>query len=123
VHQLRELEKVLNTNKVDYVVWNPNRPIIAEEFQAGKYQAILCHPQSAAHGLTLTRATASILCSPTYNLEHFLQLYKRIYRIGQKSKTETIVIVGKRTRDKHAWTRMLDKRIRQDNFFSSMELK
>ena len=79
------------------------------------------HPASAGHGLTLTRATATILASPTYNLEHYLQLYKRIYRIGQKEKTETIVIVGEGTRDEHAWARMLDKKVRQDDFFTSIK--
>ena len=119
-HQLDETIKALKARKIAYVVWNPDHPEIEQEFQAGRYQAILCHPASAGHGLTFTRAIASILCSPTYNLEHFLQLYKRIYRIGQKEKTETIVVVAPGTRDEHAWSRMLDKRVRQDDFFSAV---
>ena len=120
-HQKDETIKALKARKISYVVWNPDRPEIEQEFQAGCYQTILCHPQSAGHGLTFTKAVASILCSPTYNLEHFLQLYKRIYRIGQKEKTETIVLVAPETRDEHAWARMGDKRIRQDNFFSAVK--
>lgn len=119
-HQLDETIKALKARKISYVVWNPDHPEIEQEFQAGRYQAILCHPQSAGHGLTFTKAIASILCSPTYNLEHYLQLYKRIYRIGQKEKTETIVVVAPGTRDEHAWARMLDKRIRQDSFFEAV---
>ena len=122
-HQLDETKKALEARHISYVVWNPDRPEIEQEFQAGRYQAILCHPQSAGHGLTFTKAVASILCSPTFNLEHFLQLYKRIYRIGQKEKTETIVLVGQGTRDEVAWARMLDKKVRQDNFFSAAEAR
>jgi hypothetical protein len=71
LHQLEELKKTFAARKIPFVVWDPDHPMIEQEFQAGKYQAILCHPQSAGHGLTFTRATASILCSPTYNLEHY----------------------------------------------------
>ena len=46
---------------------------------------------------------ATIWPSPTYNLTHFRQGLKRIHRIGQKEKTETIVIVAENTRDELAW--------------------
>lgn len=120
-HQLEELSKEAKKRRVSYCVWNPDKPDLEQQFQAGMYQTMFAHPASAGHGLTLTRATATILASPTYNLEHYLQLYKRIYRIGQKEKTETIVIVGEGTRDEHAWARMLDKKIRQDDFFTSIK--
>jgi SNF2 family DNA or RNA helicase len=120
-HQLEELRKEFDRRKLVYAVWNPDHPEIADEFQAGRYQALLCHPQNAAHGLTLTRATSTILCSPTFNLEHYLQLARRIYRIGQKQKTETIVLVAPETRDEVAWLRMLGKKVRQDDFFTSIE--
>ena len=120
-HQLEELTREAKKRKVSYCVWNPDKPNLEQQFQAGMYQTMFAHPASAGHGLTLTRATATILASPTYNLEHYLQLYKRIYRIGQKEKTETIVIVGEGTRDEHAWARMLDKKIRQDDFFTSIK--
>jgi SNF2 family DNA or RNA helicase len=120
-HQLEELRKELTKRKIKFVIWNPDKPQIVDEFQAGKYQTILCHPQNAAHGLTLTKATATILCSPTFNLEHYLQLSQRIYRIGQHQKTETITLVAPGTRDEVAWLRMLGKKIRQDDFFTSIE--
>lgn len=102
-HQLDELIKLAKSRKVDYVVWNPDRPVIETEFQAGKYQVLFAHPQSAGHGLTLTRATANIWPSPTYNLEHFRQGLKRVHRISQRQKTETIVIVAEDSRDEKAW--------------------
>jgi hypothetical protein len=34
-----------------------------------------------------------------YNAEHFIQFNKRIYRIGQQHKTETILVVAEGTID------------------------
>jgi len=102
-HQLQELLSLAKKRGVSHVVWNPDRPVIEAEFQSGQYQVLFAHPQSAGHGLTLTRATANIWPSPTYNLELFAQGLKRVHRIGQRNKTETIVIVGDNTRDESAW--------------------
>ena len=102
-HQLQELLALAKKRGVSHVVWNPDRPVIETEFQAGQYQVLFAHPQSAGHGLTLTRATANIWPSPTYNLEHFRQGLKRVHRIGQRQKTETIVIVAEDSRDENAW--------------------
>lgn len=102
-HQLQELLSLAKKRGVSHVVWNPDRPIIEAEFQSGQYQVLFAHPQSAGHGLTLTRATANIWPSPTYNLEHFRQGLKRVHRIGQRQKTETIVIVAEDSRDENAW--------------------
>ena len=66
-------------------------------FQKGLYKVIFAHPQSAAHSLTLTRGVATIWSSPTYNLEHYLQGLRRIYRAGQTQKTETITVVAQGT--------------------------
>lgn len=102
-HQLQELLSLAKKRGISHVVWNPDRPIIEAEFQSGQYQVLFAHPQSAGHGLTLTRATANIWPSPTYNLEHFRQGLKRVHRIGQRQKTETIVIVAEDSRDENAW--------------------
>jgi len=78
---------------------------IVTRFQAGEYQTLLIHPQSAGHGLTLTRANTLIWASPTPNAELFEQANRRIYRTGQQRRTETIVIAGESTVDE----RILDK--------------
>lgn len=70
---------------------------IVTRFQAGQIQVVFAHPQSAGHGLTLTKATSAIWASPTYNAEHFQQFNRRIYRAGQTQKTETILIAAKNT--------------------------
>lgn len=102
-HQLNEMLKLAKSRKISHVIWNPDRPVIETEFQDGKYQVLFAHPQSAAHGLTLTKAATNIWPSPTHNLEHFRQGLKRVHRIGQKQKTETIVVVAENSRDESAW--------------------
>jgi SNF2 family DNA or RNA helicase len=102
-------------------VWNPDHPEVADEFQTGQYQVLFAHPQSAGHGLTLTKGTATIWASPTYNLEHYLQGLKRVHRIGQKDKTETIVIVAEGTIDEKVWTALQAKNVKMTNLLTEME--
>ena len=91
------------------------REEIVQGFQAGVYQVIFGHPKTVAHGYTLTRGTATIWASPTYDLEHFKQGSKRMHRIGQTQKTETIIIVAKGTIDEKAYELMEGKNARMTN--------
>src|SRR5690606_40000125 len=52
-------------------------------FQAGDLRIIFAHPQSAGHGLTLTRGTSTAWASPTYNAEPLQQRIKRINPAAQ----------------------------------------
>lgn len=90
-------------------------------FQKGFYKVLLAHPQSAAHGLTLTRATTTIWASPTYNLEHFLQGNRRIYRISQTQPTETIVLLAKDTIEELVYEKLLLKNDRQVSLLSILQ--
>lgn len=78
-------------------------------YQKGFYRVCFAHPQSAAHGLTLTRGTTTIWASPTYNLEHFEQGNKRIYRAGQTKRTETICVIAHDTIEEHVWQILTSK--------------
>ena len=89
------------------------RSLIVEAYQNGQYQVLLAHPQSTAHGLTLTRGTTTIWASPTLNLEFWLQGNRRIYRAGQTQKTETIVIVAKDTIEEQAVVKLMAKNAKQ----------
>lgn len=88
---------------IDGTVPGSKRDQIVADFQDGVYDDILLHPAAAAHGLTLTRATTTIWASPTYNYEHFDQLNRRAYRIGQHNRCEVIVITAEGTLDMHAY--------------------
>lgn len=70
---------------------------IVARYQRGAYQTIFGHPKTMAHGYTLTKGTATIWTSPTYDLEIFAQGSKRQHRIGQTQKTETITLIAEGT--------------------------
>ena len=110
---LKEAEKRgITFSLIDGSVNEREREVIIREYQAGKYQTIFAHPKSAAHGITLTRGTATIWASPTYDLEIFEQGTRRIHRIGQKNKTENIVIIAEGTIDERVYDNMLAKNAR-----------
>lgn len=107
-HQRDELIKEAEHRHISYSIFDGSvkdtgRAEIIADFQAGKYQVLFAHPRTAGHGLTLIRGTATIWAGPTYNLEWFLQGLKRIHRIGQTQRTETIVVVAEETIDERVW--------------------
>jgi SNF2 family DNA or RNA helicase len=89
-------------------------------FEAGFYKVMFAHPQSAAHGLTLVRATTTIWASPTYNLEHFAQGNKRIYRAGQKNRTETLVVLAEDSIDEKVYEALAVKKVRMLNLLEEL---
>lgn len=80
-------------------------------FQRGEVKVILAHPQSAGHGLTLTRGTTTIWASPTYNCEHYEQFNRRIYRATQTQKTTTIHLIAEDTIDGDVYKKLLNKHV------------
>jgi SNF2 family DNA or RNA helicase len=117
-HQRDELIKEFQKRDITYTVIDGQtssngRHEAVELFQKGFYRVLLAHPASAGHGLTLTRATTTIWSSPTYNLEHYLQGNRRIYRAGQTKRTETIVVVAQGTIDENVIDKIRGKNTRQ----------
>ena len=126
VHQANKLEEIFKKSgitycKIDGSTKDKDRPKIVRNFQQGLYQVCLAQPQSAAHGLTLTKATTAIWASPTYNLEHFVQGNRRIYRAGQTRKTETILITAKNTMEEKVYQKLNKKGARQIDFLSVLK--
>ena len=96
-HQRELLEAEFKKRKIRYAViaggvTDKARAEIVADYAKGLYQVLLAHPRSAAHGLTLTKATTVIWVTPTANPEEFIQGNRRIYRISQMFKTEVLVI-------------------------------
>jgi len=100
---------------IDGTVSEDERNTIVARYQKGAYQVLFGHPKTIAHGFTLTKGTATIWASPTYDLEHFVQGSKRQHRIGQTQKTETIVVVAEGTLEQDVWEKMLVKDARMTN--------
>ena len=105
---------------IDGTVGRTERAQAVEYFQKGLYRICFAHPQSAAHGLTLTRGIATIWASPTYNLEHYQQGLKRIHRAGQTQRTETITIVSPNTIEEKVWQALQNKQVRMDDLLSQL---
>lgn len=125
-HQRDELVKEATSRGFGHAVFDGStsdkeRSRIVKDFQAGRYKVLFAHPASAGHGLTLTKGTATIWASPTYNLEHFLQGLKRIHRIGQTQRTETIVVVAEGTIDEKVWLVLKDKDAKQGNLLKLLK--
>lgn len=119
-HQRDLLVEEAEKRGIKYCVYDGNandaqRLVMERQYQAGLYQVMFGHPQTVAHGLTLTKGTATIWASPTYNLEWFVQGSKRQHRIGQKEKTETIIVLATGTLDEQVYEAMLTKNARMSN--------
>ena len=100
---------------IDGSVKPEKRNDIVARYQAGHIKVLFCHPQSAGHGLTLTKANTVIWCSPTYNAEHYQQFTQRIYRAGQTQKTETILIQARNTWEPEVYEKLNTKLGRMEN--------
>lgn len=126
-HQRDALIAAFEARGISYTVidgstGDAERAAAVRNYQAGFYKVLLAHPQSAAHGLTLTRGTATIWASPTYNLEHWLQGNRRIYRAGQTQRTETILITAPGTIEEKVAETLQAKDERQMNLLNMLEL-
>lgn len=101
-HQRDYLTKTFNARGITWALIDGSvkpkeRDQIVADYQAGKYQVILLHPRTGAHGLTLTRGTTTIFVSPLYEADLMEQGLARIYRGEQNQVTNTIFIQAKRT--------------------------
>lgn len=114
-HQREQLVKEFKKRKFDWVeitrdTKGTDRGKIVRDFQAGFYKVLLMHPQTGAHGLTLTRGTATIWCSPTDRADLLVQGKHRVLRGGQDKETENIMVCAKNTLDKGVYERTTKKR-------------
>ena len=118
-HEREALTKLAEKYKHSYAVIDgtvsaSKRAEIVKEFQEGTIKVLFCHPQAAAHGLTLTKAATTIWCTPTYSSEQFQQFNRRIYRIGQTVRTETICIAARNTKEINVYEKLNEKISRSD---------
>ena len=113
-HQLEQLRILADKAGIKYAIINgkitdADRNKAVDDFQEGRIKVIFAHPKSASHGLTLTRGTTTIWASPTFNAEHYAQFNRRIYRAGQKRKTETVHITAEDTLEPRVYEKLQGK--------------
>lgn len=125
-HQLNALIQEAKKQGITYesihgAVPDKKRSTIIRNFQAGLYQTIFLQPESAAHGITLTKATASIWTSPTYRPDVMRQGLARVYRAGQEFLTENIMVCARGTIDEHVYDVMAGKELRMNELLHFLE--
>jgi SNF2 family DNA or RNA helicase len=72
---------------------------IAARFQAGKIQRLICQPQAAGHGITLTAARYAVYFSMGFSYETYKQSRDRIHRAGQSRKCTYFLLIAEDTVD------------------------
>lgn len=126
-HQRDLLEAQLKSEGLTYAVIDGSvrsasrRSELVSQYQQGMYRTILLHPKSAAHGLTLTKATATIWASPTYDLSWFNQGNHRAHRTGQTEETTTHRIIAEGTIEEQVEAKRGDKSLRAMDLLRAIE--
>jgi len=125
-HEQRHLADLATKLKIKHATIDGSTPAhkrkdIVDRMQAGQLQVVFCHPQSAGHGLTMTKATSVIWASPTYNAEHYQQFNRRIYRAGQTQRTEVIHIAARDTWEPDVYEKLRSKVERMDNLLGILK--
>ena len=71
------------------------RASIINQFQSmDEPKVLIIQPQSASHGVTLTRADTVVFWSPVMSVETYLQCIARMDRVGQKNKMTVVHLQG-----------------------------
>ena len=93
-----------------------SRQCAMENFQAGKIQALICHPKAGGVGVNLTAASYSVHYTRTYSLTDDLQAEARNYRGGSEihKRITRIDIITPDTIDEEIQEALRQKRSIQD---------
>lgn len=125
-HQRDALREIFDARGITYelidgTVPNRKRADLVERYQAGEFQTLLLHPDTGAHGLTLTRGTAVICASPIWEADLIEQMLHRVFRGGQTQRTETLFVCAADTIEEEMYARVFDKERRMRNFLDVLK--
>lgn len=96
-HALAGIAKRLTSESIEVAEISGDTPradrdqIFAAFQSTSKYKCIVAHPQTMAHGLTLTNASTIVWFAPITSLEVFEQANARVRRIGQKHRQQILM--------------------------------
>lgn len=82
---------------IDGDVAQRERDQIVADYQDGRYNSILLHPRTGAHGLTLTKGTSTGFSSPIYEADLMIQGMARIRRGAQTQVTHSVFFQARNT--------------------------
>lgn len=114
VHALEGIAKRLTSEGYDVRTISGDTPKSERDESFNLFQnssaikVLVAHPQTMAHGLTLTAADTIIWAAPITSLEIFLQANARIRRVGQKHKQQIIMLQATKV-EKKAYNRLRSK--------------
>lgn len=111
-HDLEAIHKALG-NDISHIgsgVSAAQSKVIERDWNAGKIKVLVGHPDSMAHGLNLQDGGNDVCWySLTWNLENYLQFYKRIWRQGVKGRCRVHHLISNKTLDMAIMSRLGDK--------------
>lgn len=119
-HALSGIRARLEKEEIEAAVIDGSTPkgdrddVFAAFQGTSKYKAIVAHPATMSHGLTLTAADTIVWFGPTTSLEIFDQANARIRRIGQTKKQQILMFAGTAA-ERRMYARLRDKQKTQDN--------
>jgi SNF2 family DNA or RNA helicase len=94
------------------------------DWNVGKIEVLLVHPQSAGYGLNLQEGGSIIVWfGLTDNLEYYQQLNKRLHRSGQKEVVRCIRIIASGTEDEKVVKNLIGKNATQETLMESLKAK
>ena len=99
-HTIEIVSEYLSKNNISNEVINGSvsatkRADIISRFQiSDEPRVLVVQPQSASHGVTLTRANVVLFWSPVMSVEVYLQCIARMDRVGQKNKMTVVHLQG-----------------------------
>jgi SNF2 family DNA or RNA helicase len=94
---------------------------IVAEWNRGNVPILVVHPASAGHGLNLQHGGHNIIwTSPTWELELWLQMNKRLLRQGQQHPVVVHTITAKGTVDKIVYDRINRKNMVQQSLLNHL---
>ena len=97
-------------------------PKVQDRWNAGEIPMLLVHPASAAHGLNLQfGGNVAVWYGLTWNLEHYIQLNKRLHRSGQKRTVMIHHLAVKGTIDEDMLTSLAGKNDTQESLLNALK--
>lgn len=96
---VKELSAIAGVSQLHGRIPQKDRNEHLDKFLNGTNRFLVAHPDSAAHGLTLTNCHIAVFFSMDYSMEGYSQARGRIYRNGQKNNCLYIHLIAKGTID------------------------
>lgn len=127
-HQKEELAREFKARKLTFAVIDgsvkqADRDLAVKRFQNGELQTILLHPQTGAHGLTLTRGDTTFWTSPIYQADFLKQGKHRIYRGEQDKITNTVCVKASNTVEGDVYERLNARTGRMEGLLELLKRK